>query len=201
MIFKADSFSQSPLVFDLLHLILLVATILFVILWLQARRASSAAVPDAITQKAEPAPVEPVSTKPEPPEPSKLHQSSPESALQLLSLLQAESRFIDFVQEDLSQYSDADIGAVARVVHEGSRKTLDQYVDLAPIRDESEESSVTLEAGFDPSRVRLTGRVAGEPPFTGTLIHRGWQVTRVSLPQVADGHDTRVLAPAEVELA
>ena len=37
-------------------------------------------------------------------------------------------------------------------------------------------------------------------PFTGTLVHRGWKVTEVSLPKLAEGHDAHIVAPAEVEL-
>jgi delta 1-pyrroline-5-carboxylate dehydrogenase len=55
-------------------------------------------------------------------------------------------------------------------------------------------------AGFDAAAVRLTGNVVGQPPFTGTLTHRGWRVTEIRLPRLAEGHDVRVLAPAEVEL-
>ena len=48
--------------------------------------------------------------------------------------------------------------------------------------------------------VRLTGKVVGQAPFKGLLSHRGWRATRVQLPQLAEKHDARVLAPAEVEL-
>ena len=42
---------------------------------------------------------------------------TPDAALQLLALLQREARLIDFVQEDLSGYTDAEIGGPARLVH------------------------------------------------------------------------------------
>jgi hypothetical protein len=42
--------------------------------------------------------------------------------------------------------------------------------------------------------------VVGKAPFTGTLSHRGWRAAKVTLPQLAESHDARVLAPAEVEL-
>jgi len=32
------------------------------------------------------------------------------------------------------------------------------------------------------------------------LIHKGWKVSEIRLPLMAEGHDPRVLAPAEVEL-
>lgn len=122
------------------------------------------------------------------------------AALQLLSLLQREARLVDFVQEDIAAYSDAEIGAAARVVHEGCRKVLREHVTLAPVRAESEGSRLTLAAGFDAAAVRLTGNVVGQAPFTGTLAHRGWRATEVRLPQLAEGHDARIVAQAEVEL-
>lgn len=131
---------------------------------------------------------------------SLLQDSTPDAALQLLSVLQQDARFLDFVYEDLSSYSDADIGAAARVVHEGSKKTLSTYFTLMPIRNEEEESQLTLTAGFDPSEVRLTGNVVGSAPFTGTLIHRGWKATEVRLPKLVKGHNAHILAAAEVEL-
>jgi hypothetical protein len=48
--------------------------------------------------------------------------------------------------------------------------------------------------------VRLTGNVVGQPPFTGTLSHRGWLVTQVKLPQLTDIQAAKVIAQAEVEL-
>ena len=121
-------------------------------------------------------------------------------ALQLLGLLQREARFVDFVQEDVAGYTDADIGAAARVVHEGCRKVLREHVTIAPVRSEPEGSRVTLAAGFDATEVRLTGNVVGQAPFTGTLGHRGLRVLEARLPQLTDEKAAAILAQAEVEL-
>ena len=129
-----------------------------------------------------------------------LRQAGPDAALQLLSLLQRDARLIDFVGENLADYSDAQVGAAARLVHEGCAKVLREHFQIVPVRDEPEGSRVTLPAGFDAAAVRLTGNVVGQPPFHGSLRHRGWRVAEVRLPQLAPGHDTRVLAAAEVEL-
>jgi len=129
-----------------------------------------------------------------------LHQASPDSALQLLGLLQQEGRLVDFLEEEVAQYSDAEIGAAVRVVHEGSRKALHAHLTLLPIRQEAEGARITLQPGFDASAIRPTGNLVGEPPFTGTLAHRGWRVTEVRLPKLASGHDVQIIAPAEVEL-
>ena len=129
-----------------------------------------------------------------------MREPAPEAALQLMGLLQREARLIDFVQEDLGQYSDADIGGVARVLHESCRRVLREHFSIAPVRPEAEGSRVTLPAGFDAGVVRLTGNVIGQPPFTGTLCHRGWRVTETRLPRLAERHDLTVLAQAEVEM-
>jgi Domain of unknown function (DUF2760) len=121
-------------------------------------------------------------------------------ALVLLSLLQAEGRFVDFVQQDIAAFADADVGAVARVVHSGCRKVLSSHLRIAAIRGESEGQVVALEPGFDPSRIKLTGNVSGTGRLSGVLRHRGWQATEVHLPTVIDRAGTQVLAPAEVEL-
>ena len=129
-----------------------------------------------------------------------LREATPDAALQLLSLFQREARLIDFTQENLSGYSDADIGAAARVVHEGCSKVLREHFSIEAVRSEAEGSRVTLPEGFDASAVRLTGNVVGKAPFTGTLSHRGWRASSVRLPKLAEAHDAKVLAPAEVEL-
>jgi hypothetical protein len=146
-----------------------------------------------------PADTERETTKPA--KPVVLREATPDAALQLLALLQREGRFVDFVFEDVSGFSDADIGAAARVVHDGCKKALAEHLDIEPVRTEDEGAKVTLDKGFDAARVRLTGNVTGEPPFTGTLSHRGWRCARIELPKLAEGHDATVLAPAEVEIA
>lgn len=134
------------------------------------------------------------------PAPVTLRVATPDAALQLLSLFQREARLIDFTQENLSAYSDADIGAAARVVHEGCAKVLKEHFTIQPIRAEAEGSRVELAEGFDAAAVRLTGNVVGKAPFRGTLSHRGWRSADVRLPKLAEAHDAAILAPAEVEL-
>ena len=129
-----------------------------------------------------------------------LKEASPDAALQLLGLLQRDARFIDFVEEDIKAYSDADIGAAARLVHDGCRTTLREHFTIRPVRDEAEGSRVTLAEGFDATSIRLTGNVVGKAPFNGSISHRGWRVDEVRLPTLTDSHNAKVIAPAEVEL-
>jgi len=192
--------SHLPTTLDILHLILAVLALSFFLLVLkkpsQNQQASNESVPQAQNESSNVAITE---EKPAP-APAQLKEASPDAALQLLTLLQQDARFIDFVKEDLSAYSDADIGAAARVVHEGSQKTLNSYFTLESVRTEDEETRITLPAGFNAAEVRLTGNVVGEAPFTGTLIHKGWKVSETKLPKIAEGHDTSIVAMAEVEL-
>jgi hypothetical protein len=120
-------------------------------------------------------------------------------ALHVLSLLQRDGRLIDFLAEDLAGFSDAEIGAAARTVHEGCKKALDTYLQLEPVLRDAEGATVTVSAGFDPATIRLTGNVVGSPPFRGALRHHGWRATKATFPPPPT-HDPKIIAPAEVEL-
>ena len=54
-----------------------------------------------------------------------------------------------------------------------------------------------MAAGFDPSAIRLTGNVAGEPPFRGNLLHHGWRVREIKLSRPPEGQDQFIVQPAE----
>ncbi|MCD8481295.1 MAG: DUF2760 domain-containing protein [Verrucomicrobia bacterium] len=121
----------------------------------------------------------------------------------LLALLQQEGRLIDFIQEDISKATDAQLGPVARVVHSGCRKVVQQYIKIEPVSSAAEGSVITLAEGYDPAEYRLLGKVSGNPPYTGSLLHAGWKVVNIQLPEVVHGSDKQklpVLAPAELEL-
>ena len=147
-----------------------------------------------------PAPAPAPKPAPVAPPPPVLQVAPNTAALQLLGLLQREARFIDFMEEDIAPYSDSEIGAATRVVHEGCRKVLREHFTLLPVRSESEGQRLTLPVGFDAAAHRITGNVVGQAPFTGTLAHRGWRATDTRLPQLAPQHDATILAQAEVEL-
>lgn len=215
--------SLRPTTFDLWHVclagtvlalaLLLIIVLISVILGMRRCRKTAAAKMEVAATPAVAAP------KPEPeikivekivevekivqapaPEPVILKEATPDAALQLLSLLQKEARFIDFINEDVSAYSDADIGAAARVVHQGCVKAVNAHFTLAPVSQDQEGSRVTLNKGFDAACYRLTGNIVGDAPFTGTLVHKGWQVTDLRLPKLTEGHNAKIIAAAEVEL-
>lgn len=148
-----------------------------------------ASAPSEAVVAPQPAPSEP---------PPAAAASSTDGALQLLSLLQREGRFVDFVQQDITKFSDADIGAAARLVHEGCRRALTAHARVVSVRSEPEGSRLTLEhASAD---VKLVGNVAGSAPFRGVLRHRGWRVEELTLPTRIGAHDPQLLAAAELEL-
>jgi hypothetical protein len=139
----------------------------------------------------------PAVAAPAPPPAPKEPDEAP--ALRLLGMLQEEGRFVDFLEEDLAPYPDEQIGAAARGIHEGCRKALRERLVLEPVLPASEGDRVTVEPGFDPAAIRLTGNVTGPPPFEGVLRHAGWRVRRATLP-ARRGQDPHVIAPAEVEI-
>jgi len=121
-------------------------------------------------------------------------------ALRLLAALQADGRLVDFLLENIEEYSDEQIGAAVHSIHEATRKALRECVVLEPIIKGREDEEVAVSEGLDSGAVRLVGNVHGDPPFRGALKHAGWRATAVTLP-VRRGQDERVIAPAEVEIA
>jgi Domain of unknown function (DUF2760) len=133
---------------------------------------------------------------PEPPKPTK-----PSGApLRMLALLQREGRLLDFLMEDISGAPDAQVGYGVREMHRKCQDAIKKALDLEPVLPNNEDDSVEINAGFDPSAIRLTGNVAGSPPFKGRLIHPGWRVKTIRAAAPPEGADEFVLAPAEVEM-
>ena len=122
------------------------------------------------------------------------------AAVYTLTLLQREARLVDFLQEDIGAYSDEQVGAAVRKIHADARQVLAKYFGVTAIREEAEQETLSVPADFDPRRVRLSGRVGGEGPYKGTLVHRGWMAAKIALPQRNDGVDPAVICPAEVEI-
>jgi len=142
-----------------------------------------------------PAP-KPVAAKPAAPKPPARSE-----AITLLAALQREARFVDFIQESLAGYSDAQIGAAARDVHRDCAAVLKRMFALRPAVTDEEGKEVEVPAGFDAGRWRLTGNVTGEPPFHGRLVHPGWEAAACELPTWSgSAAASRIVAPAEVEL-
>ncbi len=140
--------------------------------------------------------VAPLLGPPEPPKPPRLSGVP----LRLLSILQRESRLLDFLLEDISGADDEQVGAGVRALHAKAQAVIKERLTLAPVLAGEEETTVQVPAGFDPSAISVTGNVTGQPPFKGVLKHRGWRVTDYKLPAPPEGQDDLVVAPAEVEI-
>lgn len=122
-------------------------------------------------------------------------------AVTLLATLQREARFVDFIQEPLDSYSDAQVGAAVRDVHRDCRKVLDRLFAVRPILGQEDGSEVEVPAAFDAGRFHLTGNVVGEPPFRGRLAHHGWEAAACQIPSWSGtAAAANVVAPVEVEL-
>jgi Domain of unknown function (DUF2760) len=117
-----------------------------------------------------------------------------------LALLQEKGRLVDFLMEDLTTYDDAQVGAAARVIHQGCKEVLREHFRITPVSVAQEGSQVTVPAGYAADEYRLIGKISGDPPFSGKLIHKGWRTDYVKLPRIAKSTGIPAIAPAEVEL-
>jgi len=137
----------------------------------------------------------------EPPQKQKEASSADTSHLRLLFFLQQGSRLIDFLKEDISAFSDAQVGAAVRKIHQDSRQVIEELVTIRPLRDEAEGAQMTILKGYNPSEIKLVGKLKGEPPYKGTLVHRGWKAHKRSLPAQLGDISVEIISPAEVELS
>jgi hypothetical protein len=122
-----------------------------------------------------------------------------DGALQILAILQRDSRLIDFLMEDVSAYSDDQIGAAVRELHDQCRDAIARYVTLAPVID-GVEGTYAKAPAQDPNLVKFVGNVPAQPPAGGTLRHKGWRASKVDLPSLTAKQDATIIAPAEIEI-
>ncbi len=144
---------------------------------------------------------EPVTAAPLPSQTSKTPRAEAD-VIHFLALLQEKGRLVDFLMDDVTSYDDAQVGAAARVVHQGCQSVLQEHLSITPIAAEAEGTAVSLPAGYAAADYRLLGNVSGEPPYEGTLVHQGWRAGKVTLPQTVNQDDDRLpnIAAAQVEL-
>lgn len=124
--------------------------------------------------------------------------------VQFLGRLQEKGRLVDFAMDDIASYSNEQVGAAARVVHQGCREVLQSHFDIRPVHAGEEQEQISLSDDYDAKAYRLIGNVPENPPFDGTVLHRGWKAVRVSLPRLSeranDSAAREIIAPAEVEI-
>jgi hypothetical protein len=121
-------------------------------------------------------------------------------SLRLLTLLQRDGQVVDFLLQDVQNFTDEQVGAFAREMHRKAQAVLKSHLTIEPVMAQNEGETVEVPPGFNPSAVRLFGNLTGQPPFRGTLKHAGWRVKDFKIPTPPEGQDEFVLAPAEVDL-
>jgi hypothetical protein len=132
--------------------------------------------------------------------PLKKEDTADKNHLRLLSFLQRDGRLLDFFQEDISGFDDAQVGAAAREVHRACKESLDELISVAPVTDDREGAEVRLPKGYDATKYKVVGKVVGDPPYVGILVHRGWQARKHQLPKSTSTEGIEILCPAEIEL-
>ena len=148
-----------------------------------------------LTQRAA-APAKPAAAPAPPPAPV---VKTADGALQLLGILQRDSRLVDFLMEDITGYEDDQVGAAVREMHDQCRDAVQRYVTLQPVID-GVEGTFANAPSADPNVVKFVGNVPAKPPSGGILRHKGWRAAKVDLPAPAGKQDVSVLAPAEIEI-
>ncbi len=152
---------------------------------------TSPATPSVSPQAPAPIPVKP---------PAPIENQAESEVVAFLALLQEKGRLVDFLMEDVDAYEDTEVGAAARVIHQGCKQVLQEYFKISPVSDAQEGTQITLPSGYATDQYRVVGKLAGEPPFTGTLLHKGWKTEFVKLPRIVSSGRLPSIAPAEVEL-
>jgi Domain of unknown function (DUF2760) len=122
-----------------------------------------------------------------------------DGALQMIAILQRDSRLVDFLMEDISSYEDGQIGAAVRELHDQCRDSLARYVTLEPVID-GVEGTYAKAPSKNPNLVKFVGNVPAKPPEGGTLRHKGWRAAKIDLPTLGAKQDAAVVAPAEIEI-
>jgi hypothetical protein len=170
---------------------LLVAILVLVLSFVRRTKADLTAAPATV------APPPPVTAPPAAPA---ANQAEGEIAA-FLALLQEKGRLVDFLMEDVAAYDDAQVGAAARVIHQGCKEVLTEHFRITPVSVAQEGSPVTVPAEYAADEYRLIGKISGNPPFSGKLVHKGWKTDYVKLPRITKTGRLPAIAPAEVEVA
>ena len=130
--------------------------------------------------------------------PDSVKEAFNHGAIYTLNLLQREGRLIDFLQEEIAAYEDAQIGAAVRQIHTQSRKVLSDVFALKPVINSTEGQDVVVQENYDPSEITLVGEFPNSGPYSGTLQHKGWIADSVDIPARTGKINPDIICPAEV---
>lgn len=129
--------------------------------------------------------------------------SGEEQVLKFLSLLQKKGRFLDFLMDEVAKRPDQQVGAVARVVHQGCSDVLKDFFEIKPVLEEAEGTQVEWNAEQTSKEIKVLGESLEST--SGKLMHKGWLTQKVELPEVVDSQayrvgNKRIIVPAEVQV-
>jgi hypothetical protein len=120
-----------------------------------------------------------------------------DTAVTLLATLQREARLVDLIKEDLSQYSDAQVGAAARPCLQQCSGVLDRLLGLKPLVAAADGDTVDVEPNASPTRYQWIGEGTAA---AGKLVHHGWHATKIELPKwTGDAADANIIAAAQIQ--
>jgi hypothetical protein len=125
--------------------------------------------------------------------------SSNAAVIYFLSLLQEKGRLLDFVMDDVSPYSDEQVGQVARVVHKGIGEALRGTIEIEALHEGKEGDSISVSEQYNAQTYRFVGKLKEKPPISGIVLHRGWKAKNISLPE--SNIETNVVHPMEIEVS
>lgn len=122
-------------------------------------------------------------------------------ALTLLAALQREARFIDFLQENIQPYDDAQIGVIVRDVHRGCAEVVKRMFNVQPLTEVPEGQKISLDAPVNPQVFQLIGKTpTSSDAVSGTVVHPGWKAESCNVPVWSGTEDAiRVIAPVEID--
>jgi hypothetical protein len=126
-----------------------------------------------------------------------------DGALQLLGILQRDARLVDFLMEDITTYSDDQVGAAVRTLHEQCGAVLKRCVTLSPVIDGVEGTYTKAEAAGANAKqaLKFIGNVPAEGRAPGGILrHKGWKAADVDLPKLSSSVNLSIIAPAEIEV-
>ena len=172
---------------------IIVCLIVLALVSVAAKRKTAGGESDAGTTKS-------ISAPPPVQQPPLAENQAESEIVAFFALLQEKGRLVDFLMEDVAGYDDAEVGAAARVIHQGCRQVLQEYFKISPVSDAQEGAQVTVPAGYATDQYRVVGKLSGDPPFAGTLLHKGWKTEFVKLPRIVTSGRLPSIAPAEVEI-
>lgn len=141
--------------------------------------------------------------KPEAPKPVVPEVKPSHGALQFLGILQRDARLVDFLMEDISGYSDDQVGAAVRNLHEQCGAALKRCVTLHPVIDGVEGTYTKADAAGANAKqgLKFIGNVPPEGRAPGGILrHKGWRASNVELPKVNQSVNLTIVAPAEIEV-